>query len=119
MLHLNKKDMAPYTGNIDLSKRQKVNNPDGSYSTIRSINIETDGKHVLIPTVVNGKVVSNDEAIAHWRKTGEHLGDTFKSDKEASDYGQKLHESLAAGIDLYDGVAKKVSDAVKNSVRRK
>lgn len=79
-------------GNIDLTKRPQVKNPDGSVSTVRSISIEEDGKTILIPTVVDGKVVSDDAAVAHYKKTGEHLG-TFKDETSATDYAQRLHNA--------------------------
>lgn len=82
-------------GNINLNRRPVVQNPDGSVSTVRSINFtDENGKAVLIPTVVNGKVVSNEEAINHYYRTGEHLG-IFDSEASASQYGQSLHESQA------------------------
>lgn len=77
------------TGNIDLTKRPKVKNPDGSISTVRSIGIEMDGMHFLIPTVVGNKVVSNDEATAHFMKTKQHLG-IYKSKQAAKHAGEIL-----------------------------
>lgn len=82
-------------GNIDLSKRPVVHNPDGSISTVRSINVSDDqGRQILIPTVVGDKVVSDQEAIDHWKKTGEHLG-IFADRNAAEQYAQKLHEDQA------------------------
>ena len=78
-------------GNIDLNKRPVVKNKDGSISTVRSMSFEEDGKEVLIPTVVGNKVVSDKEAIAYYRKTGEHLG-KFDSPKAADAYAKTLHE---------------------------
>jgi hypothetical protein len=49
---------------------------------------------VLIPTVVNGRVVSDQEAIAHYRQSGEHLG-IFRTPEEATAYAQSLHEDQA------------------------
>ena len=78
-------------GNIDLYNRPKVVNEDGSISTVRSMSFQDeDGKEVLIPTVVNGKIVSDDEAIKHYYKTGEYLG-KFNTVDEANKYAEELH----------------------------
>jgi len=83
-------------GNINLTNRPIVQNSDGSISTVRSITI-TDGKiAVLIPSVIRkpdgtGKVVGNNEAIKHYRKTGEHLG-KFNSVNNANSYAEQLHK---------------------------
>jgi hypothetical protein len=46
---------------------------------------------------VNGKVVSNEEAVEHYRKTGEHLG-KFDSPKASTAYAESLHNSEAKRI---------------------
>jgi hypothetical protein len=84
-------------GNIDLYSRPRVKNADGSISTVRSMSFNDDsGKEVLIPTVVGNQVVSSQEAINHYYKTGEHLG-IFNSPAEATTYAQQLHNDYAAG----------------------
>lgn len=80
-------------GNIDLVNRPRVNNPDGTYSTVRTITAEIDGKTVLLPTVINGKIVSNDEAIRHYKQTGEHMG-IFNSEQSADAYDRELHNRM-------------------------
>lgn len=82
-------------GNIDLNNRPKVRNADGSYSTVRTIGIEIDGgRHVNIPTVINGRVVTNEEAIRHFKRTKQHLG-IYATREEADAAAQRLHESQA------------------------
>ncbi|WP_322152325.1 hypothetical protein [Paratractidigestivibacter sp.] len=79
-------------GNIDLTNRPVVNNPDGSSSTVRSMSANIDGKETLLPTVSDdGRVMSNDEAVKRYLETGRHLG-KFDSPEEANAYAQKLHE---------------------------
>jgi spore germination cell wall hydrolase CwlJ-like protein len=80
-------------GNIDLGARPVVKNEDGSVSTVRSISIEQDGKTVLIPTVSDdGRVLSDEDAIALYKKTGKHLG-VFSDEKAATAYAERLHKS--------------------------
>lgn len=51
------------------------------------IGINVNGKEVLIPTVVNGKQLSEDEAIARYYKTGLHMGEY--NTPEESDYAAR------------------------------
>lgn len=76
-------------GNIDLNTRPVVMTEDGRPATVRSISIEEDGKHILIPTVVGGAIVSNDEAVAHYRATGENLG-SFATSEQADKAGKAI-----------------------------
>lgn len=104
--HLKKKSSAGYVlgqygrGNIDLFNRPQYKNSDGSISTVRSISIGTDEGEILIPTVGyddHGNPVSwtDDEAIDHYYKTGQHLG-KFKTVEEATRYADLLHKQQEA-----------------------
>ncbi len=79
-------------GNIDLNNRPVVHNPDGSISTVRSISANFDGREVLIPTVSeDGRILSDDDAIAQYQKTGRNLG-IFDTPDNATAYAQSLHQ---------------------------
>ena len=98
-------------GNIDMSNRPRVKNGDGSTSTVRSISANIDGREVLMPTVSDaGRVMSDEEAIDQYRKTGRHLG-VFKTPEAATEYAQRLHDSEAAKLDQEQNAAPPSSQA--------
>lgn len=85
-------------GNIDVTKIVPVANPDGTQSTVRSITATFgDGRAVLIPTVVGGRIVSNQEAIGAYQRSGQHLG-IFSTEADANAHALALHKSEAVRL---------------------
>jgi hypothetical protein len=82
-------------GNIDIHNRPIVRNRDGSISTVRSMSFGTDQGEVLVPTVSDdGHILTDDQAIDLYRRTGKHLG-IFRSPAEATAFAKSLHEQQA------------------------
>lgn len=82
---------APSRGpdsDIDTS-RPALENSDGSYSTERTITVEADGKYYVIPTIVGGRQLSEDDAIQAWQR-GENqaVREPFDSLEQAEAYAR-------------------------------
>ena len=73
--------------NIDLS-RPIINNADGSFSTERTIGIEADGKHINIPTIVDGVQVSEQEAVQAFKEGRNKPTGIFSTREEADQAAQ-------------------------------
>jgi hypothetical protein len=79
-------------GNIDLHNRPVVRNEDGTISTVKSRSFGFDFGEVLLPLVSeDGRVMSDEEAVDQFRRTGQHLG-VFTTPQEATEYAERLHE---------------------------
>lgn len=82
-------------GNIDIHNRPVVKNSDGSISTVLSMSTNIDGREVLIPAVSDdGRIMSDDEAIDNFMRTGKHLG-MFDNPDDATAYAESLHNQQA------------------------
>lgn len=82
-------------GNVDLAAQPRVENADGTVSTVRSISVTTDKGTYLLPTVSpDGKIWTNDQAAAAFKKTGRHLG-RFDSVESADAFAEALHNAEA------------------------
>lgn len=85
-------------GNIDLTSRPRVKNPDGSTSTVRSSSFNIGGKETLLPTVSDdGRLLTDDQAVDQFRQTGRHLG-KFSSPLMADAYAMALHNQQAGTL---------------------
>jgi hypothetical protein len=85
-------DALPSTG------KQILNNADGSHSTERTITVEMDGRHFLIPTIVGGKQRTADEAIQLMRSgKNKPVGD-FGSASEAETAAKARSQALGREI---------------------
>lgn len=83
-------------GNLDITKPIAiVKQKDGTVATVKTMSFGTDRGEVVIPTVhPDGYIMSNEEAIAYFRKTGKNFG-TFDSIESATQFAQSLHEYQA------------------------
>lgn len=54
---------------------------------------DKDGAEVLIPLVVGGKLLSEKDAIEHYRRTGQHLG-KFEASPRGRDASNQMGQAV-------------------------
>jgi hypothetical protein len=77
-------------GNINLNGRPIYKWPNGQISSEISFSRGTDDGEVLVPQIVNGKVLNQDQAWEHYKQTGEHMG-VFDTPEHANAYAEQVH----------------------------
>ena len=78
-------------GNLDLSNRPAYQHPDDSVSSVYSMGQEVDGREMLLPGVSErGKMLTPDQSLAEYLRTGNHLG-AFDSPDASNRYAEALH----------------------------
>ena len=82
-------------GTIDLYNRPEVPN-QGGLSTVYSASFNIDGKEVLLPLADDGRILTDEEAVQKYLRTGQHLG-IFDTPDAASAYAAQLHTDYEAG----------------------
>ena len=84
------KNSAPKQGDYLLPdiNRPHYNTTDGEIRSEYKMIIEEDGQFIVIPTVVNGKQLNEDQAIDNYHKSGYHMG-KFNTLAEADIESQK------------------------------
>jgi hypothetical protein len=90
-------------GTIDVTNRPRVKTSKG-IATVNSWSYadKEDGPETLIPHVSDeGKMMSDKESRAYWKKKGKNLG-VFSDWRGADMYAQHLHEAQARMIDEPD-----------------
>jgi hypothetical protein len=83
------------------SGKPYISNADGSVSTERTITIEADDKHYVIPTIVGGKQLSKDDAVKAWRTGDNKEVGAFNSAAEADAFA-KQRTSQGGGLGTVD-----------------
>ena len=79
-------------GNIDIVNRPRVPRQSGATSTLATIVVGFDDGHVVLPTVSDdGRMMTEQEAIETYRKTGKHLG-KFSDLQQAVSASELLHK---------------------------
>ena len=81
-----------------------VQNPDGSSSNVRTMTAGMDGRHYVLPTMVDGKQLEEEEAIEVARRVGLGQYPSFATGEKALDYSERMHGSQPAegGVGLDD-----------------
>lgn len=89
--------MAPgilEVGNVNLIDRPKLATPDKGYQTVFTMTAGLDGgKTALLPRVIEGIMHTPEEAMQHFKDTGEHMG-IFNSREAADAFDKQLHEDM-------------------------
>jgi len=87
----------PLTPSEVARKKKRIINPDKSVSTERSITIGVDGGFINIPTIVNGKQLSPEDAIAASKKSGV-VREMYKTQDEAVAAAKRRSEAIGRAL---------------------
>lgn len=77
----------------NLAENKAVTNEDGSVSTVYTMQVDIDGRPTLIPSVWDGKILSDDEAVDRAMASGVQWP-TADTPEELNAYDEKLHQQM-------------------------
>lgn len=94
-LNLSPQEQALYQRHLtNLKGPGGVTNADGSRSTIRNITAEIDGRTYVVPTVYDGKIVSDDEAVTRAKAAGLQSFPSYATEAEAEKRYNAIHSFM-------------------------
>lgn len=88
--------VTPQDGNgvpIDLMRPEVRVAGSRHPATERNGTYEIEGKHLVLPQIVNGRLVTEDDAVAHYLKTGQHHGE-YSNAQEALEASIKRSDDI-------------------------
>ena len=85
---------ADPAGNPIDTRRPTIDNPDGSFSTERTIGIEANGKFYNIPTIVNGQQLTEEQAIREFEAGRNAAVGVFNSQAEADAAARERSQAI-------------------------
>lgn len=71
-----------------------IKNPDGSISTERTITFEQEGKHYVLPTIVNGKELTDAQALDLFDAGENEPVGVFDTAEEADKFAKERTKKL-------------------------
>lgn len=78
---------------MNMALGRDVRNKDGSLSTVRTIQVDRDGVPTLIPTVWDGRVLSDEEAATRAWLSGEDWP-TADTHQELREFDKLIHKDM-------------------------
>jgi hypothetical protein len=80
-------------GNINIVREhsKSVDMGKGKIGTVNTISFEQDGENIVVPTIWDGKLHSEKEAIERFNKTGKNFG-RFVNQSDAVKFAEELHQ---------------------------
>lgn len=87
------------------AQKKRIQNSDGSVSTERSITIGVDDGYVNIPTIIGGRQLSEEEAIAHYKSGGE-ASEKYPSIDAAVSAAKQRSEAIGRSLNGGTNMAK-------------
>lgn len=89
---------TPTPAEIAAGAKPTVRQKDGTISTEKTIGVEMDGKHYVIPTIIGGKSMTPDAAIAAFKRGDVQPLGTFDSEAEATKFAEQRSRDLDAAF---------------------
>ena len=77
----------------NLATGSQVNNEDGTVSTVYTIQVDIEGVPTLIPTVWDGQILNEKDAVRRARSSGVEWP-TASSHSELRKFDQRIHKNM-------------------------
>jgi len=101
-LGLNAQELNVYNHHLrNLHGTGRVDNKNGSVSTVRNITVEFNGRHFNLPTIWDGKELSADEAVARAKKVGLDKFPSYATQNEADRRYEKIHKFFDRDVEEF------------------